>query len=77
MIVKEKVQVIFKMSYKLQSTKPALHMIGFNSRSILRWVKASGDAYTYGLFWKLGVFLEITLSSTSFAEKQGSGVVLS
>ena len=45
------------MSYRLQSTKPALHIIVFNSRSLLKLVKASGDAYTYELFWKLGFYL--------------------
>ena len=37
------------MSYRLQSIKPVLHIIAFNSSSVLKWVKASGDAYTYGL----------------------------
>ena len=37
------------MPYRLQSIKPVLHIIVFNSGSVLKWVKASGDAYTYGL----------------------------
>ena len=45
------------MSYGLQSTKPDLQTIVFNSRSLLKRAKASGDTYTYGFFWKLGLFL--------------------
>ena len=43
------------MSYRLQSIKPASHISVFTSSSVLKWVKVSGDAYTYGLLGLLSL----------------------
>ena len=50
------------MFYRPQRTKPALYTIAFNLSSLLKCMKASGDATTYGLFWKLVFFLLHDLS---------------